>query len=167
MPLPVTHAQRVRLEALFARDREHDRGVHAAGHEHDGTREIGRHSHRPGSSPHSTLCNCIWKRTGTRASTIQSASSRGDTCAWLGENSTSHTACRRCSASTSHAQSKSAREQMTNFTWSCAVSSGRFSQRLRVTSPEPGVLMSDRKSTRLNSSHSQISYAVFCLKKKK
>src|SRR2546430_9219869 len=27
--------------------------------------------------------------------------------------------------------------------------------------------MSDRKSTRLNSSHSQISYAVFCLKKKK
>src|SRR2546430_3615110 len=29
--------------------------------------------------------------------------------------------------------------------------------------PEP----EDRKSTRLNSSHSQISYAVFCLKKKK
>src|SRR2546427_7400431 len=34
---------------------------------------------------------------------------------------------------------------------------------------EGGVLvdMLDRKSTRLNSSHSQISYAVFCLKKKK
>src|SRR3989440_9427349 len=31
-----------------------------------------------------------------------------------------------------------------------------------VTAPE-----SDRKSTRLNSSHDQISYAVFCLKKKK
>src|SRR2546427_7410433 len=29
---------------------------------------------------------------------------------------------------------------------------------------EPAI---DRKSTRLNSSHSQISYAVFCLKKKK
>src|SRR2546430_13591390 len=29
------------------------------------------------------------------------------------------------------------------------------------------VLAGDRKSTRLNSSHSQISYAVFCLKKKK
>src|SRR2546430_9990705 len=29
------------------------------------------------------------------------------------------------------------------------------------------VLPLDRKSTRLNSSHSQISYAVFCLKKKK
>src|SRR2546430_13265037 len=28
-------------------------------------------------------------------------------------------------------------------------------------------VMLDRKSTRLNSSHSQISYAVFCLKKKK
>src|SRR2546430_10227220 len=28
-------------------------------------------------------------------------------------------------------------------------------------------LSQDRKSTRLNSSHSQISYAVFCLKKKK
>src|SRR2546421_4258337 len=28
-------------------------------------------------------------------------------------------------------------------------------------------LMADRKSTRLNSSHDQISYAVFCLKKKK
>src|SRR2546430_17671522 len=31
---------------------------------------------------------------------------------------------------------------------------------VRLTKP-------DRKSTRLNSSHSQISYAVFCLKKKK
>src|SRR5688572_30667640 len=29
------------------------------------------------------------------------------------------------------------------------------------------VFVRDRKSTRLNSSHSQISYAVFCLKKKK
>src|SRR5256886_6977979 len=28
-------------------------------------------------------------------------------------------------------------------------------------------IFTDRKSTRLNSSHSQISYAVFCLKKKK
>src|SRR2546430_9709794 len=30
-----------------------------------------------------------------------------------------------------------------------------------------GDVLVDRKSTRLNSSHSQISYAVFCLKKKK
>src|SRR2546430_4168196 len=32
---------------------------------------------------------------------------------------------------------------------------------------ELGTFLADRKSTRLNSSHSQISYAVFCLKKKK
>src|SRR3712207_8453940 len=32
--------------------------------------------------------------------------------------------------------------------------------------PEAGALL-DRKSTRLNSSHANISYAVFCLKKKK
>src|SRR2546427_1594425 len=36
----------------------------------------------------------------------------------------------------------------------------------RFLVPEIAVLV-DRKSTRLNSSHSQISYAVFCLKKKK
>src|SRR5689334_23622938 len=34
---------------------------------------------------------------------------------------------------------------------------------LRVVGQYPGL---DRKSTRLNSSHSSISYAVFCLKKK-
>src|SRR3989442_15549822 len=33
--------------------------------------------------------------------------------------------------------------------------------------PRPAVLLRDRKSTRLNSSHVRISYAVFCLKKKK
>src|SRR5690606_41671021 len=34
-----------------------------------------------------------------------------------------------------------------------------------LSDPEPGP--GDRKSTRLNSSHVKISYAVFCLKKKK
>src|SRR5262245_62791154 len=33
--------------------------------------------------------------------------------------------------------------------------------------PGPGQVTTDRKSTRLNSSHLGISYAVFCLKKKK
>src|SRR5204862_8183891 len=33
--------------------------------------------------------------------------------------------------------------------------------------PEVGLRVGDRKSTRLNSSHVEISYAVFCLKKKK
>src|SRR2546430_11429709 len=36
-----------------------------------------------------------------------------------------------------------------------------------VTSTSCNASRGDRKSTRLNSSHSQISYAVFCLKKKK
>src|SRR2546430_8252632 len=40
-------------------------------------------------------------------------------------------------------------------------------RRLAVTLERLHVLDEDRKSTRLNSSHSQISYAVFCLKKKK
>src|SRR2546427_109953 len=35
------------------------------------------------------------------------------------------------------------------------------------TADQEAQLQADRKSTRLNSSHSQISYAVFCLKKKK
>src|SRR2546421_3106799 len=35
------------------------------------------------------------------------------------------------------------------------------------TGMRPLMLVQDRKSTRLNSSHDQISYAVFCLKKKK
>src|SRR5256886_10294427 len=39
---------------------------------------------------------------------------------------------------------------------------GRIAQRHGST----GLPEGDRKSTRLNSSHSQISYAVFCLKKK-
>src|SRR2546427_6960613 len=54
-----------------------------------------------------------------------------------------------------------------------AVASRRSAQ-CRRRRPEPGWQRAagdrarqDRKSTRLNSSHSQISYAVFCLKKKK
>src|SRR5690606_41509652 len=40
--------------------------------------------------------------------------------------------------------------------------------RLRLTAPRAAEAGSrDRKSTRLNSSHVKISYAVFCLKKKK
>src|SRR2546427_2685154 len=39
--------------------------------------------------------------------------------------------------------------------------------RAALRRPAPARRPGDRKSTRLNSSHSQISYAVFCLKKKK
>src|SRR5688572_31188572 len=38
---------------------------------------------------------------------------------------------------------------------------------LQTEFASPVLVEEDRKSTRLNSSHSQISYAVFCLKKKK
>src|SRR2546430_10162081 len=41
---------------------------------------------------------------------------------------------------------------------------GEYTARLTTTEGRVDI---DRKSTRLNSSHSQISYAVFCLKKKK
>src|SRR2546426_8901800 len=43
---------------------------------------------------------------------------------------------------------------------------GPQDRQLRIPDPPPGG-RGDRKSTRLNSSHLVISYAVFCLKKKK
>src|SRR2546430_16524505 len=52
----------------------------------------------------------------------------------------------------------------------CDVEDGRrlgVHRRDRQLVQHPQRQLEDRKSTRLNSSHSQISYAVFCLKKKK
>src|SRR2546427_4308762 len=46
-------------------------------------------------------------------------------------------------------------------------SAGPYGHRVRVFETPTAIYAEDRKSTRLNSSHSQISYAVFCLKKKK
>src|SRR2546427_6870141 len=43
---------------------------------------------------------------------------------------------------------------------------GRFDEAIALYQKAQSI-SGDRKSTRLNSSHSQISYAVFCLKKKK
>src|SRR2546430_12510560 len=48
-----------------------------------------------------------------------------------------------------------------------ACRSGRRNARIDSHRSVPAAPDPDRKSTRLNSSHSQISYAVFCLKKKK
>src|SRR2546422_1126154 len=52
-----------------------------------------------------------------------------------------------------------------------ARSGGRLSRLREATrgsrEPARGAARGDRKSTRLNSSHGYISYAVFCLKKKK
>src|SRR2546430_9875299 len=47
----------------------------------------------------------------------------------------------------------------------CRIS--RFTVNRKARAKPTCDLDTDRKSTRLNSSHSQISYAVFCLKKKK
>src|SRR2546430_3385501 len=53
-------------------------------------------------------------------------------------------------------------DQLSNF----QTGKGRTFLRTHLRSnPRLGMFL-DRKSTRLNSSHSQISYAVFCLKKK-
>src|SRR5438105_5776640 len=57
--------------------------------------------------------------------------------------------------------SPSSARAVSMMTGSSRVSRSRLSERVS-SSP----LMSDRKSTRLNSSHEWISYAVFCLKKK-
>src|SRR2546427_7374221 len=48
-----------------------------------------------------------------------------------------------------------------------AAKRGHVADEERGLRPRLQVRARDRKSTRLNSSHSQISYAVFCLKKKK
>src|SRR2546430_13182597 len=55
-------------------------------------------------------------------------------------------------------------------TWVISSSSRSAVVKVSRRNSSMGMLLSpdgDRKSTRLNSSHSQISYAVFCLKKKK
>src|SRR3712207_7973043 len=44
---------------------------------------------------------------------------------------------------------------------------GHAQAKLEVGGPDGQPPLKDRKSTRLNSSHANISYAVFCLKKKK
>src|SRR5438132_4487466 len=48
-----------------------------------------------------------------------------------------------------------------------AAAADQIRQQQRVVGNDHMTLLGDRKSTRLNSSHTVISYAVFCLKKKK
>src|SRR5690348_17711917 len=59
-------------------------------------------------------------------------------------------------------ESDRVRERYGRDTWG---QSALLARRLVEAAREQGAL--DRKSTRLNSSHPSISYAVFCLKKKK
>src|SRR5256886_7640212 len=61
-------------------------------------------------------------------------------------------------------------EAMTVAVMGCVVNGPGESKHANLGISLPGTFeepVADRKSTRLNSSHSQISYAVFCLKKKK
>src|SRR3712207_8278117 len=48
-----------------------------------------------------------------------------------------------------------------------SLESSYFAQQAEVEAKAKALYARDRKSTRLNSSHANISYAVFCLKKKK
>ena len=82
--------------------------------------------------------------------------------AWLGENSTSQRSCERVFGEhVARPLVIRARSQMTNFTWSCGVSSGRFSQRLRCDfAASPGVLMSTTRETRGSTSAMSIAPEV-------
>src|SRR2546430_5159325 len=63
------------------------------------------------------------------------------------------------------------REKSAEVRTSAAIALGFIGPEAKDAGPDLVLLLKDknidRKSTRLNSSHSQISYAVFCLKKKK
>src|SRR2546421_2104745 len=56
---------------------------------------------------------------------------------------------------------------ITTSMWPSLNKSPNAAPRAVITAASPLPVAGDRKSTRLNSSHDQISYAVFCLKKKK
>src|SRR6266700_7360547 len=80
------------------------------------------------------------------------------TLSWACRNSRRNLDC-RCAASALVARKTST----TRLTTSCA----RDGSGAEYATSTMSVRIRDRKSTRLNSSHVKISYAVFCLKKKK
>src|SRR5256885_13056399 len=59
------------------------------------------------------------------------------------------------------------RSWVRNYAQAIGADADAVVRELRALYPEEEVSVEDRKSTRLNSSHLVISYAVFCLKKKK
>src|SRR5215813_13297890 len=67
-----------------------------------------------------------------------------------------------CSRPVTEAEKRAAVDEFFTQARSCWPNDGESSAPLAVES----VVSEDRKSTRLNSSHVRISYAVFCLKKK-
>src|SRR3712207_8457933 len=66
-------------------------------------------------------------------------------------------------------QRRQTRNKMYRFIYDAEspVSKQQIANALRYSLPTVHQNITDRKSTRLNSSHANISYAVFCLKKKK
>src|SRR2546430_12378209 len=77
--------------------------------------------------------------------------------------------CAKTSSEPAAASASAMQASLPDCTTMPRISSSTATGRLGSTNMrEPGARQArDRKSTRLNSSHSQISYAVFCLKKKK
>src|SRR3712207_8372366 len=69
----------------------------------------------------------------------------------------------------SRAQRERSGDHQMRATFEASTSPVRSHPRVSASTPSRGSNSSlvDRKSTRLNSSHANISYAVFCLKKKK
>src|SRR5438876_4704033 len=57
--------------------------------------------------------------------------------------------------------------ELSTAKFTCRDEEGRTCSALTLEEATNRILAEDRKSTRLNSSHPSISYAVFCLKKKK
>src|SRR6266496_5736112 len=74
---------------------------------------------------------------------------------WCRKYTTPPGVCRRCTNPDRYSRSRHDRSSTV-----CPSSTS-------LTVTEDGLVDRDRKSTRLNSSHVEISYAVFCLKKKK
>src|SRR2546428_1079778 len=99
----------------------------------------------------SALCRCTSPWSARASSTTRRASaSASRTMTWASRWAVVRVSSRSCCAATSASFIARSRSR---YTASC--------------SPSAASRSSDRKSTRLNSSHDQISYAVFCLKKKK
>src|SRR5256885_12450886 len=58
-------------------------------------------------------------------------------------------------------------EELVHLLWRATHEGGRIERLAHLPERDLPQFVQDRKSTRLNSSHLVISYAVFCLKKKK
>src|SRR5688572_30896031 len=74
---------------------------------------------------------------------------------------------RHCPIFVSTLPRRTAQDDLTNRVQESCDGQRQARRRTRGQTGDPRRGIRDRKSTRLNSSHSQISYAVFCLKKKK